>query len=320
MILAGIDEAGLGPALGPLCVCRAALRVPDATVLPSLWHLLENSVTAKKRKGDDRLLVADSKVAHKLGGVAGLEKTFFSFLSQLPDLAPVSREELLRLLNAGEAFDSLYEYPWYVDAVWDVPALVPVMELSDSSARLKVACAAAGVTVASLAADIALAGNLNRRFDMGLNKSEAVLERTGAHLVAIEESFPDEHVYVTVDKQGGRNDYLPFLSNLFPGAWIEEDVAGADLSAYMVRRRGGKFRMEFMPRADAQSFPVALASIMAKYLRERFMADLNRFFQKELPGLKPTAGYHGDAPRFLAEIESVLLTKRIDTRLLIRER
>jgi ribonuclease HII len=58
-----------------------------------------------------------------------------------------------------------------------------------------------------------------------------------------------------------------------------------------------------MPKADGQHMSVALASLIAKYLRERLMSQFNRFWTLRVPGLKPTAGYPVDARRFLDEIE-----------------
>ncbi|MCA9134862.1 MAG: hypothetical protein KDA45_16955, partial [Planctomycetales bacterium] len=49
--------------------------------------------------------------------------------------------------------------------------------------------------------------------------------------------------------------------------------------------------------------PTALASMLAKYLRERLMESWNAFWQLHLPGIKPTAGYPLDARRFRREIE-----------------
>ena len=44
--------------------------------------------------------------------------------------------------------------------------------------------------------------------------------------------------------------------------------------------------------------PTALASMTAKYLRELSMRAFNEFWCARVPGLRPTAGYPGDAPRF----------------------
>ena len=42
--------------------------------------------------------------------------------------------------------------------------------------------------------------------------------------------------------------------------------------------------------------------MVSKYLRELFMGEFNRFWQTHIPGLKATAGYPGDALRFLEAI------------------
>ena len=61
-------------------------------------------------------------------------------------------------------------------------------------------------------------------------------------------------------------------------------------------------RLTFQPRADSEHFCVALASMAAKYLRERLMEEFNRYWLAQVPGLKPTAGYPNDAVRFMEAI------------------
>ena len=58
MILAGIDEAGLGPVLGPLVVSATAFRVDEDPGEAGLWSRL------------NRCVVRDSKHAKKSGLVA----------------------------------------------------------------------------------------------------------------------------------------------------------------------------------------------------------------------------------------------------------
>ena len=64
---------------------------------------------------------------------------------------------------------------------------------------------------------------------------------------------------------------------------------------------------------------VALASMHAKYLRERMMESLNRYFNTLAGGgLKPTAGYPVDADRFLADVDGLLDRHQIDRDTLVR--
>lgn len=64
LIYCGIDEAGYGPMLGPLCVGFSAFRVEEWTPedgAPDLWKLLDKAVCRKGRDSRHRIAVADSK-------------------------------------------------------------------------------------------------------------------------------------------------------------------------------------------------------------------------------------------------------------------
>jgi hypothetical protein len=62
-------------------------------------------------------------------------------------------------------------------------------------------------------------------------------------------------------------------------------------------------RIEFCFRTRAEELlPVALSSMVSKYLREVLMHQFNEFWATHVPGLKPTQGYPVDARRFRDEI------------------
>ncbi len=73
---------------------------------------------------------------------------------------------------------------------------------------------------------------------------------------------------------------------------------GMSASVYRVLGMGREMRLTFQPRADTAHFCTALASMVSKYVRERLMEEFNHFWRERTPGLKPTAGYPGDAKRF----------------------
>ncbi|MFP6648221.1 MAG: hypothetical protein VB817_02100, partial [Pirellulaceae bacterium] len=78
-------------------------------------------------------------------------------------------------------------------------------------------------------------------------------------------------------------------------------------------------RREIRFAVGGESFlPVALASMTAKYLRELAMAAFNAFWQQQLPGLRPTAGYPQDARRFAGEIDEARQLMEIENDLLWR--
>jgi hypothetical protein len=77
---------------------------------------------------------------------------------------------------------------------------------------------------------------------------------------------------------------------------VEEE--GPECSRYRVLGIEREMNFTIQPRADAAHFSVALASMVSKYLRELLMLEFNRFWCGQVPDLKPTAGYPGDAARY----------------------
>jgi len=64
LLYAGIDEAGYGPMLGPLCVAGATVRVrrwAPQDGAPDLWSILGRVVARSRRGAGSRVVVADSK-------------------------------------------------------------------------------------------------------------------------------------------------------------------------------------------------------------------------------------------------------------------
>jgi ribonuclease HII len=60
----------------------------------------------------------------------------------------------------------------------------------------------------------------------------------------------------------------------------------------------------FEEKAEAGCLPVAVASMLSKYLREAMMRRFNAWWRQHLPHVEPTAGYYSDGVRFLADTEA----------------
>jgi hypothetical protein len=126
-------------------------------------------------------------------------------------------------------------------------------------------------------------------------------------------------VIAVCDKHGGRNFYTGLLQHHFPEEWIRSVHESRAESRY--EWGGDEERTEVVFRTKGESFlPTALASMTAKYLRELSMRAFNEFWCARVPGLRPTAGYPMDAPRFKREIAAVQRELGIDDHVLWRNK
>ena len=89
------------------------------------------------------------------------------------------------------------------------------------------------------------------------------------------------------------------IGDAFPDSFVFRLEESGPQSRYKV----GDLEFCFRTKAEAL-LPVALASMVSKYVREVIMIQFNRFWQSFLPDLRPTKGYPQDAKRFWEEIKS----------------
>src|SRR3954470_22648422 len=114
MILAGIDEAGYGPLLGPLVVGCCAFDVGDADPLaeqlPCLWKRLKKSVSKNRTKAGKKLHINDSKIVYT-AGLKELERAILALIAT--QIEQCEGLEHLLTLTAKHALDDIRAYPWY---------------------------------------------------------------------------------------------------------------------------------------------------------------------------------------------------------------
>ncbi|MBG81630.1 MAG: hypothetical protein CMJ39_13110 [Phycisphaerae bacterium] len=324
-IYAGIDEAGYGPMLGPLCVASSVFILeepPEDGVAPDLWDDLSRVVSRNLRDAKHRITIADSK---KLKGARSGQSHPLRHLERgvLACFAAMNTDShVLDELNQNELLGSfgvqVPDRPWYSDSGL-FPLAADLDKLRIDSSRLRRSMNEAGIQIESMNCSALGAGDFNRHVNKTHNKSSINIWLVFQQVEAIWSRFPDARPRIVVDRQGGRSAYRKELQIAWPEASIKIIAESAEFSRYEVNLPGrGQLVIIFTIQAESHHMPVALASMTAKYVRELMMSRLNRYFISQQPGLRETAGYVEDARRYLADIDTLLNESHIDRDELVR--
>ncbi len=314
----GIDEAGYGPNLGPLVQAAVAIRVPrekfgatPGQIVP-LWDWLEDSTTREKRKAGKKLLVDDSKEVFSAGkreeGLQRLENALFML-----GINPLDKNLWASLAPywIEPAFEK--NEPWH-----DPGLSFPEIELNPERQKQLDAwntnLAAAGLGPIHVRIRMVFPKAFNLAVDQSGSKATVLTDGVGKFLhwgIGAGEGpgliQSGDGVQAVVDKLGGRDRYGPWLGSLL-GGWVTPGEESLGKSTYRITFPERELAVSFESKADQNHMPVALASMVAKYLRERHMDAFNLWWQSKIEGLEPTAGYPQDAKRFL-EIVGPRLTE-----------
>jgi hypothetical protein len=354
VLLIGIDEAGYGPRLGPLCHGYCALRGPEPAdggiEPPDLWKVLRPSVM-RYPAYEGAITVDDSKKIYSPAlGLNLLRHGVSAFLECISEAGngsiPVIGDDAALLRAMYERIlpqcdrESLEEDAWgclppqtaisaediaaqAASALTDGAAKkVRVKKVRKSRKRippLREALSHCRMSVVALGARALSARHYNSALQTGGNKADvnwSVIATQFTRMMALAE--PAENVYAVIDRQGGRKFYAGKIGALFPGAmpWVEVETQRK--SVYKIEHDGRTVRVAFLVEADGETLPVALASMAAKLARELCMQRLNAYFKQHVPELRPTAGYYGDANRFLRETKSLRETLGIGNGAFVR--
>ena len=307
MIYAGIDEAGYGPLLGPLCVGVSAFRLPDvrdAASAPDLWSLLSAGVCRKPKDARRRIAIADSKKLKSAGKqpTVHLERGVLAFTSHALGSDAALFEELGVHARASKAA------PWHALEL-PLPECHTADELAIARNVVRRAHERAGIELARFGVTALDAPAFNALYRELANKAHVNMSLVFEGVRQVELMRGDEPAFIAVDRQGGRAGYTRELEeHVARGARVRTIAESDERSTYEV---GDGLFVSFEVEAEDRHLPVALASMGAKFVRELFMRRLNAFFAERQPGLAPTAGYVEDGRRFLAEVKPILVREAI---------
>jgi len=319
MILAGIDEAGYGPVLGPLVVSAVAFEVGEGD--HDLWERLRGNILRKpSRKAAGPVAVADSKKLYNRKGkkgIAPLERGVLAFLAAMKNSVPETLPDFMNMVSPG-AMTKAGKYPWYEKCDIALPHHAGRTDIELIANSLKVAMRDAGVKLLHMRAETLFAGDFNRMVTASRNKASTGIDITSRHLSRIWSARPEKDMRIIVDRQGGRTHYREILQRIFPDSKMKVLQETDKRSEYLLQDGGRKVEILFVTKGETEAMVVALASMVSKYIREMMMEQFNRFWADRVRGVKPTAGYYVDGRRFFSEIKSEFEKLGLDRKTIYR--
>lgn len=337
LVVAGIDEAGYGPVVGPLCVGMTVFAVPAPAEAepPDLWKLLAAGVCRGCRphgKGGarGRVPVADSKELKLANNVTTthplvhLERGVLAFRRLAEKPAEIACDgSLFRSLGAA-----LAPHPCYAVGPTPLPMALTGPQIAVSANMVATAMQRAGVRVLEMRCAVTPEPEFNQRVRES-GKGGTTIHTFTTHFRHAWERWGGERdesgearaLHVVADRLGGRTDYEGVLRDAAPGAEVETLERSPSRSRYDVREGDRRARVSFLVEGERFHLPVALASMTAKFVRELAMRRFNAYWtsfarDRHAVDLKPTAGYYGDGNRWLRETKAILSQE--DREMLVR--
>ncbi|MEO0202808.1 MAG: hypothetical protein ABIL37_03685 [candidate division WOR-3 bacterium] len=262
MEVIGIDENGLGPIIGPLIISAIKLKIKE----PIFFH-------SKLENLNSNVKIDDSKAIFKRN-----EKWTYSKgeIITLSILRVKSFRELIE--NYVNLIITDFEKKFYIK---DYKLPIWAKYVSENNFREEI-------------------GFLNyRAFAIFPNEFNKMLEKTHKFQMDIKffldlayDLSSSENTLLLCGKVGGYTYYLKvfFMLGILKYEILKESRGH---SAYRINYKDKNFEIHFFLDGDRIYYPISLASIIGKYLREVFMKALNENFN--LSGEIPySSGYKHD--------------------------
>ena len=309
----GMDEAGYGPNLGPLVVTATVWEVPDQPDVFDFWATLHPSVTPSPPSTHSQLQVADSKVVYSPArGLANLEASVLAAL-RLMGQAPGGFQSLCELLVNHDS--GLHQgQHWFAEDL-SLPQASDISRILQGAASWSTCCRDKQLRLHAIQSDIVHPEQFNR-LTRDFDSKNAALSHISMRLLRrVWDPDVSQPTLIVADKHGGRNRYDGFLQDILEQQMIFRLDEGRHRSRYRINCT----EIRFETKAESH-FPVALASMVSKYVRELSMILFNRFWIRHVPDLKPTKGYPTDARRFKQDIAHAQIRLGIPDMVLWRSR
>jgi hypothetical protein len=327
-IVIGVDEAGYGPNIGPLIVAGSAWRVPAEIGEERFESLLGKHFCARPwSDGCAHVPLGDSKQLYNPSvGLRTLEAGLLALMAQLTpgitvpvqnDCQPTPRKSVKpKSVRQLGGFQMLLDcianrtasawhptgHDWYNKLPVELPVTLPAEEILRLACLAEKRLARYGIELLAVRACIVTESRFNQMVQRFGSKGRLLSTVTMELVTELLSAYANSAVDVFCDRQGGRKKYSCVLLEAMPDEWFDTLDEAPMRSSYR-RQRAPHLQFHFTVGGD--SFPpTALASMTAKYVRERLMSTINQYWLEHVADLKPTAGYPGDARRFREQIEN----------------
>lgn len=341
--IVGVDESGYGPNLGPLVITATIWSRKQRYEPADLWQWLspmvssldgnrpvshQRSISRNEVKSD--LIVDDSKEVYASGRgwdrlnravncfiwMAGRANHLLSVQNEKSDM--INSRSIWEAVNLYESLDDTNR-PWTT-----LPARAVFTDHTDHGQRevlrqLQVCFQDAQLELPEFWCDIIHPERFNALLKQSDNKATVLSRRSLGLIRHALESTQSREVLVLCDKHGGRRYYMELLQQTFHDMDVSCEEELPNCSRYTMRSSEARWKIEFQKHAE-HHFPVALASMLAKYVRELFMKQFNTYWRSKFPDLRATAGYPADAKRFWDQIQPLVKEFGIDKDQLWRRR
>jgi len=270
-IVAGIDEAGFGPLLGPLVVTGVAFRVPASQTHRCLWETLSETCTRPPDRDGRRLAVADSKRLFRgRADFSALERPALVMLA-VAGQRPRTWRTLLETL-APNATAPLDRYAWYAGRDVDLPLSDGVGDIGTRANAIRRNMHDEHIELVGAFAEPVLEEQFNHLVSRTGNKAVAMLGTALRVVDRVLRCAPDPRVRLCVDRLGGRVHYREALQTAFPEFELQILDESADRSAYRLANSSRVCRIEFVTGGEDRHFPIALASVPRSIVPSRIHA------------------------------------------------
>ncbi|MFZ1864915.1 MAG: hypothetical protein WAU39_11880 [Polyangiales bacterium] len=296
MLVLGVDENGLGPVLGPLVATSVVLEMPRYERSSLCQRGLSLGLTDSKETGRfGQMQFAESVALGLLAGQGG---------GRAPESADAVLEQVFRegrsRLRACCPDEPTAAQCWAVD----LPLPIFGGDPAAGQELLDKLVGRSSLRIVGVRSRVACAGVLNAERAAGKHKFDVDFDLF-EDLIASTHTSHGEPLLAICGMIGGIRDYASRFSR-FDRDRIQHVPGRRGQRRYAVQGVG---EIRFEIDADARHLPVALASIVGKYVREICMRRIGEFYRRGDPELGFVSGYRDPVTKRFIEA-TALLRKR----------